>query len=239
MINKDILIKHGILPSLITNSQISEFDDYLQQASEGKTDTFAKFALECLEALHAPHLRLPQIEAQAKNSLLRANNILEKISPSVKESMFSAFAVTRDIKELKAGFFEVTVRLDCEVQTLSKLEAECAVLAKPIDFKMITELKLRKVALCECSSASDLITQYESLVKEAEFLLSEGYAKKVLKSSELIKEASSEILKFTVETLSVISDLESRKCSGSDFDIVIRKYQRIIHDIVLKISKEY
>ena len=83
-----------------------------------------------------------------------------------------------------------------------------------------------------------MITQYESLVKDAEFLLSEEYARIVLKNSAVIKESSSEILNFIVETVAVISDLESRKRSASDFDTVIRKYQRIIHDIVLKISKE-
>ena len=232
---KEILVKHGILPSLITDGEISKFEGYLQQAAERNTDTFVNFARECSELLRAPHLRILEIMAEAQKSLVRASNILEKISPSVKESMLSAFSLTRDIEQLKADFFEVTVQLDNEVQILTGLEGKCAMFAKPIDFKTVTELKLRKAALCEHLSDSDLITQYESLVKEADFLLSEEYAKKVLKSSELIKEASEEILKFIVETISVISAIESRKRSASDFDTVIRKYQRTIHDIVLKI----
>ena len=152
--------------------------------------------------------------------------------------MFSAFAQAVTAEELKSNFFEVTVKLDVEVRKLTSLQSECATLAKPIDCKKMTELKLRKAVLCEHFRKSPLTAQYKRLVKKAESTLSEDYSKKVLKIAELIEEAREEILKFIVEAHWVISAIEEKKRSASDFDTVVRKYQSTIHDILLKLPKD-
>lgn len=229
------LIKHGILPSLISGMQLSEFESYAREASEGRLESFVKFSEECEGKLNEPSLRLVRITDEAKQAMKRAADILEKLSPPITESILSAFSETRDLKKLKSDFFRSIKGLNKEGAELVRLEGEYAELTKPRDFKLMTELRLRLAALCEYSDGGELTERYDLLLQEAKKSCSKATQNKHFKKWTILKDASGEMAKFIIECHCTFEAIEERRIPHSSFDILIRKYQRIIHDIMLKI----
>ena len=229
------LIKHGILPSLVTETQLSEFEGYALEVSEGRFESFVKFAAICEEKLNEPSLRINLITDEAKHALKRAAEALEKLSPPITDSMLAAFSETRDITKLKSDFFKSVKALDKESAELVRLEGKYAELTKQCDFKLMTELRLRRAALCEYSSGGELTSRYELLSQEAEKVCSKATQNENFKKWRVLKDASGEIAKFMIECHCVFEAIEERRISHSNFDILIRQYQISIHDIMLKI----
>lgn len=229
------LIKYGILPSLTSETQLSEFEGYASEASEGHLESFVKFAEICEEKLNTPSLRLAEITDEAKQAMKRAADILEKLSPPITESILSAFSETKDIKKIKSDFFNSVKALSKEGAELVRLEGEYAELTKPRDFKLMTELRLRLAALCEYSDGNELTERYDLLLKEAKKSYSKATQNKHFKKWIILKDASGEIAKFIIECHCTVESIEERRLAHSNFDMLIRQYQRSIHDIMLKI----
>lgn len=229
------LIKYGILPSLITETQLSEFEGYLREASEENFDSFVNFAEICEKKLNEQRLCLAAITDKAKCAMKRAADILERLSPPITESILSAFSETRDIEKLKSDFFNSIKGLNKEGAELVRLEGEYATLTKPRDFTLMTELRLRWAVLCEYPNDRELTDRYDILLQEAKKSCSKDIQNKHFKKWTILKDASGEIAKFIIECHCTFEAIEERRMSHSNFDMLIRQYQRSIHDIMLKI----
>ncbi len=229
---KELLLKYGITPELVSHSDMELFDRCISAAKKGDPSEFELFLDILKQKIATAEKTFQKVKLELESIATKAVELLESNSVSTDNSILSAFKATADDKIRTKKHEAMIVSISSLTPRLSALKTECAgLLNMGLDFP-VAELKLREIAVIEYLN-SDMREKYA----EAVALSKENYQKlteaTVLKASELLSTLENELISLCINSDKTFRDTRAE----ADYHRVIRGSMGALHSLILNIKE--
>ena len=225
---KNLLLKHGILPRLLSGSDMKLFEDLVTAAKSGDSSKFENFISSFNQSLSDSSQLSKQIKAELLTLAEKVEDLLEGNSVSADSSLLSAFRAPDLDGNAESKHNLMLIAISNLLSSLSELKSKCAELFFELP---LTELKLGEIAVAEYLS-DDLLNEYRLSASRA----GEYYEKSKAEASRLIELANA--IEVELTTLCVSSDKAFRSSqSYADYHRIIRNSMGNLHSLILKIKE--
>lgn len=229
---KNLLLKYGILPTLINSSDMALFGAFVNQAKAGDTKDFSFFINSLEHRMSTAKTISENIKKQLLYAAESAVKLLEKNSISTNDTMLSAFLSNSTTDERKKLHTALIIELSKLCEDLSKSQNECSKLLNLIFTFPTMELKLRQIAVVEFIGG-ELGDKYTQATPPTQ----DKFYSEVQKSAERLEKS---ITALEAELLSICVNSDKALNETKDFSVyckVIRNSMERLHSLILNIKE--
>ena len=224
-----LLINHGVLPSLITQASMSDLELYCRQAECG-TEEFLRFADICDDFSNEVSASIEKAKAQALNGLAFAIKIIESHTTKVASTLFSSFKSGE--KDTQERHLKLAAALEAPILGLGGIKRLCVPESSRLHALSI-ELVLRRIAISEMLGDTALTARYNALSSQFTSLGTQK-EQRLTRLSSLTDTA-------IYRLKSLLTDAENAVSLGGNlnalFDNLLVKYLTALHDLQLLIRE--
>lgn len=224
---KNILTKHGIIPDALSHADIELFTAAAKDAKDGIYSPFEDFIKQTEVKKASVLTKIKQLKHRTSELAESALCELEKISPSLKSSVFSAFVAIPDEESFTSSHGGFILGVSEIISSLSLVLAKYAEINAEAHAESGVEFALRKVALSEFSADTNICQKY------AELDLLHGCVKEELaKIGILASKLTDELKKLCEESDTAFQAVISHRESYAVYNRVITRYAGIVSTLL-------
>lgn len=232
----NILIKCGIVPEMLTQSQNEIFSSAVRDAkSKNFTpfDSFLDAVNKNAELVSNNELALKQKCVSALRSALKS---IEKISQSFTRSTLSAFETPNGNSNFGMEHVAFITEICKAISDLENLNSDCAEIISKADDSLLVEFKLRCSALTEFAKTSQAAEKFRKTEASLKELSREAVIKKFSGCAVYIEGALSELKKLCEDTDTAFMKIQKDLESKAAYNRVIMRYAGIINNILANLA---
>lgn len=225
----ETLTDYGVLPSLLREGAIADFELYCRQA-EHSTDEFLRFADVCDGFVKTTESSVDTLKAQAAQRLTNAANAIETHATKVSSSQFASFNGGEE--ETAERHYKLAVALEKPILELEDIKELCIYDSTQLH-ALSTELVLRRVAIAKIIDDTALESRFKSLLNTLTSLDTKQ-EQRLMRLSALADTAVLKLHNLLSETESAISICKNARVV---FDNLLTKHLTALHDVLLLIRE--